>query len=132
LNKVAQKFPHTEEPTIMTDIHLTISQDSGELMAFDDDNNEITRCIVDEWINCQNNDFYDNAAAILRERLQKLHSVIDGMGLIKPFSFILENDEHEHFSELYLVDSDIRIIGGDFMAGLDEDLDKFFKELIKE
>jgi len=116
----------------MTDIHLTISQNSGELMAFDDDDNEITRCIVDEWINCQNNDFYDNAAAILRERLQKLHTVIDGMGLIKPFSFILENGEHEHFSELYLVDSDIRIIGGDLMAGLDEDLDKFFKELIKE
>jgi len=132
LNKVTQKFPHTEEPTIMTDIHLTISQNSGELMAFDDDDNEITRCIVDEWINCQNNDFYDNAAAILRERLQKLHTVIDGMGLIKPFSFILENGEHEHFSELYLVDSDIRIIGGDLMAGLDEDLDKFFKELIKE
>ena len=29
----------------MTDIHLRASQDSGDLMAFDDDDNEISRCV---------------------------------------------------------------------------------------
>ena len=32
-NKVSQKFPSTEEPVIMTDIHLSVSQDTGELLA---------------------------------------------------------------------------------------------------
>lgn len=132
LNKVAQKFPSTDEPTIMTDIHLTISQDSGELMAFDDNDDEITRCVIDEWINSQDDNFYDNAATVLRGRLQKLHSTVDAMGVLKPFSFVLENDEHEHLSELYLVDSDIKIIGGDLMKGLDDDLDRFFSELMSK
>ena len=35
IRKIAQKFTSEEEPTIMTDIHLSISQDTGELLAFD-------------------------------------------------------------------------------------------------
>lgn len=132
LSKISQKFPETEEPVIMTDIHLTVSPDSGELMAFDDNDDEITRCVIEEWINNNDEHFYDNAAAILRERLRKTHAVVDSIGILKPFSFILETDEHEHFSELYLVDSDMEIIGGDLMQGLDEELDKFFDELISQ
>ena len=60
--KVSQKFPSTEEPVIMTDIHLSVSQDTGELLAFDDNDNEITRCVVDQWINCKEQDFYINIA----------------------------------------------------------------------
>ena len=43
IRKIAQKFPYSEEPTHLTDIHLRVSQDSGEMLAFDDDDNEITR-----------------------------------------------------------------------------------------
>ena len=50
LKKIAQKFPSTQEPIVMTDIHLRVSQFSGDLMAFDDEGNEITRCVVEEWI----------------------------------------------------------------------------------
>lgn len=132
LNKIVQKFPKTDEPTIMTDIHLTVSQDSGELMAFDDNDEEITRCVVDDWINNQNDDFYDIAASVIRGCLQKMHADIDNIGILKPFSFILEDDEREHVSELYLVDSDIKIIGGDLMKGLDKDLDTFFENLLQE
>jgi hypothetical protein len=37
INKIAQKFPSTDEPSVITDIHLRAIQDSGELLAFDDD-----------------------------------------------------------------------------------------------
>lgn len=56
---------------------------------------------------------------------------VEHMSILKPYSFVLETDEREHVSELYLVDSDIKIIGGDLMKGLDEDLDKFLDELLK-
>ena len=49
IRKVAQKFPAPEsddETSQMTDIHVRVSQDSGELLAFDDDDNEITRCVA--------------------------------------------------------------------------------------
>lgn len=132
LNKIVQKFPPADEPAIMTDIHLVISQDSGEMRAFDDNDDEITRCVIDQWINYQDDDFYDGAASLLRKKIEDMHPDIDNMGILKPFSFILETDEHEHYSELYLVDSDIKIIGGDLMNGLDEELDKFFNDLINK
>lgn len=131
IKKVSQKFPNVEEPTIMTDIHLTVSQDTGELMAFDDNDNEITRCVVDQWINCTDADFYDSVANILRKELGRLSGVLEDLCILKPFSFILETDEREHYSELYIVDSEIKIIGGDLMAGLEEDLDDFFDKLFK-
>lgn len=131
IKKISQKFPNVEEPTIMTDIHLTVSQDTGELMAFDDNDNEITRCVVDQWINCTDADFYDSVANILRKELGRLSGVLEDLCILKPFSFILETDEREHYSELYIVDSEIKIIGGDLMAGLEEDLDDFFDKLFK-
>ena len=45
IRKVAQKFPaqpSDEDNTVLTDIHVRVSQDSGELLAFDDEDNEIT------------------------------------------------------------------------------------------
>ena len=33
INKIAQKFPAQEEPTLFTDIHVRASQDSGDLLA---------------------------------------------------------------------------------------------------
>ena len=43
LKKIAQKFPNNDEVSALTDIHVRVSQDSGEMLAFDDDDNEITR-----------------------------------------------------------------------------------------
>ena len=44
---------------MITDIHLRISPESGDLMAFDDDENEVTRCVIEEWIDYKNENFYD-------------------------------------------------------------------------
>lgn len=131
IRKVAQKFPAADEPTTMTDIHLSLSQDTGELLAFDDNDDEITRCVVNEWIDSKEPDFYDGAAETMRSVISRLHDCVDNMCILKPYSFVLENDEREHVSELYLVDSDIKIIGGDLMKGLDDDLDKFLADLMK-
>jgi hypothetical protein len=49
IKKIAQKFPTDEETSILTDVHLRISQDSGEILAFDDNDQEITRCVVQCW-----------------------------------------------------------------------------------
>ena len=132
IRKIAQKFPYSEEPTHLTDIHLRVSQDSGEMLAFDDDDNEITRCVIEEWIDNKDDDFYSNITTILRQALKKLNKVIDRMGLLKPYSFVLEDDEKENIAELYVADNDTIIITGELMEGLDKDLDSFFTELMKD
>ena len=50
IRKIAQKFPYDEETSIITDIHLRVFQDSGEILAFDDEEREITRCVIEQWI----------------------------------------------------------------------------------
>ena len=132
LKKVVQKFPCDEKNACRTDIHIRISPESGDLMAFDDEDKEITRSVVEEWIECRDDNFYDVAVGLLRERLNTMAAEIDRMGLLKPFSFVLENDDKEHVAELFVSDDDINILGGDIMDGWDKDLDKFFDELMKE
>ena len=135
IRKVAQKFPTPEsddETSQMTDIHVRVSQDSGELLAFDDDDNEITRCVVEQWIENKDEDFYDEVAKLLRDVLRKQADIIDHLGILKPYCFVLEDDDKEHIGELYLADDDTIIVGGDLMENLDNDLDNFLNDLLKE
>ncbi len=132
LRKVIEKFPPTEEPTVLTDIHLRVSQESGELAAFDDDDHEITRSVIEQWIDYKDDDFLEGAANTLRTALGKHKKQVEAMGVLKPFSFVLEDDEREPIRELYLVDDDLVIISDDLMADLDKDLDSFLDKLLKE
>lgn len=132
IRKIGQKFPSTDDPTLLTDIHLRVSQDSGELLAYDDDENEITRCVVEEWIENKDDAFYEGVTHILRHELKRLEKVVEDYGLLKPFHIVLEDDEKESLAELYIADGDTVIIsGGDLMPGLDKELDRFLKDLMK-
>ena len=132
LHKVIEKFPPSEEPNIISDIHLQVSQESGELRALDDDEREITRCVVEQWIENKEDSFYHDVASVLRTAINHLKEKIDTMSILKPFSFVLEDDNNETIAELYLVDDDIVIINEELMVNLDEDLDRFLENLLKE
>ena len=132
IRKVAEKFPPSEEATLLTDIHLRVSQDSGEMLAYDDDDNEINRCVVEQWIENKDDDFYQNVAATLRSSLHKQKEKIEQMSILKPYSFVLEDDDKETIEELYLVDDDTVILHEELMAGLDKDLDEFLEQLLKD
>ena len=66
LTKAASKFPEGAEPLPLTDILIQVKQESGELLVFDDDDNELTRCVVDEWIGNNNDSFYDDALEVIQ------------------------------------------------------------------
>lgn len=132
IRKIAEKFPASHEATDMTDIHLRVTQDSGELLAFDDDDNEITRCVVEQWIANKDDDFYDSVAALLHKSLEKNQNIIDTMSILKPFSFVLEDDDKENLGELYIADDDTVIINPEIMSDLDEDLDSFLETLLRD
>ena len=104
IRKIAQKFPANEDTSLLTDIHIRVLQESGEILAFDDDDQEITRCVVEQWIDNKDEDFYDQIAVILRNIFKRVHSEVDNLGIIKPYSFVLENDDKENVAELYIAD----------------------------
>lgn len=132
VKKIAQKFPKSDETSMLTDIHIRVFQDSGEMLAFDDDEAEITRCVVEQWIDNKDEDFYDQVLLILRNQFKRHRKIIDDFGILKPYSLVLENDDREHMGELYLADDDTIIVSGDLMEGLDKELDDFFNELMKK
>ena len=132
LRKIAEKFPASEEATTMTDIHLRVTQETGELVAFDDEDNEITRSVIEQWIDNKDDDFYHEITPVMRKCVEKHKRDIEQMSIMKPFSFVLEQDDKEAVAELYLVDDDTVIIDPDLMEGLDEDLDKFLENLLKD
>ena len=132
IRKVADKFPATQEASIFTDIHIRVNQETGELVAFDDDDREITRVIIEKWINNQDDGFYDAVAKQLRKCIEREKKLVENMAVIRPYSFILEDEDKENIAELYVVDDDTVIIDPDLMEGLDKDLDYFLEKLLKE
>lgn len=132
IRKTAQKFPADSETSILTDIHIKVSPDSGEMITYDDDDQEINRCVVEQWIDCTDDDFYSHVTTLLTHTLKRMSETVDAMGIMKPFSIILEDDDRCMISDLYLADDDTVIIGEDLMQGLDSDLDSFFDKLMRE
>lgn len=132
IEKTICKFTGSDESVVFTDLHFRVIPDSGELLSFDDNEEEINRCVINEWIDNTDDSFYHQVAALLRQRLQTHSTHIEKMGISKPFSFVLEDDEHETIAELYLADDETIILGGDLMEDLNTDLEKFFENLMKE
>ena len=132
IKKVSQKFPQDEETSLVTDIHIFLSPESGEMLAYDDDEKEITRCVIEQWIENTDEHFYEEAGKAIRHCCEHMRNVLEKMGIMKPFSIVLENDEHENIAELFLADDDTIILGGDLMDGLDKDLDQFLSKILSE
>ena len=131
LRKVAEKFP-SEADLMLTDIHLQVKPESGELLAFNDDMDELTRVVVEQWIDSPEENFYDEAAAILKPCIAHMRPEIDKMAVLHPFSFVLIDDERETLYDLYLVDDDEMILDTELLKGLDKDLDDFLANLLKD
>ena len=54
------------------------------------------------------------------------------MTILKPYSFVLVDDEKETIAELLLMDDDTLLVNEELLKGLDEELDSFLKELLEK
>ncbi|MDD7303189.1 MAG: hypothetical protein SPF56_03175 [Bacteroidaceae bacterium] len=130
IRKIADKFP-ASAAAVLTDIHLQVKPQSGELLAFNDDDVELTRVVIEQWIG-KDDDFYDTAAEEIREALSELrHDVVNHMNIMHPFYFVLVDEDHETLRDIYLVDDDSLILSGSLLEGLDKDLNSFLDQLMK-
>ncbi len=122
------------EQTIVTDIHILPKQDSGELCIFNDDEEELSKVIVEEWVENDTEDFSQNVERILRATLNKLKEagVFDNLTLLKPYSVVLVDEEKESITDLLLMDDDTVLVNDELLKGLDEELDDFLKKLLED
>ena len=131
LKKAATKFPNDAENMPLTDIYLQVKQESGELMVFNDDDVELTRCVVEEWMGNSSETFYEEIQPILVQVIKSLQSTWEKLPVLKPYSFVLTGEDGETISDLYLIDDDLLLLDGDLMKGLSDDLDAFWTDLTK-
>ncbi len=129
LKKTAAKCPTLADDPMLTDLYLQVKQESGELLIFNDDDQELTRCVVEEWIGNNDEKFYDDIQPVLRQAIEAQKELVDGINILRPYSFVLVDDEFETIAELYLVDDETLIINHELMEGLSDDLEKFWQEL---
>ena len=133
LKKTAEKFAAiSQEDAVLTDFYLLVRQESGELLVFDDDEREITRCVVEEWIGNSSEDFYTAIQPVLQAALKRCAPLLEEMSVLRPCSFVLLDDEQQTVAELFLIDDDTMILGQDLMVGLSDDLDAFWQKLSAE
>lgn len=134
IRKAISKFTCGCEQTIVTDIHIQPNQNSAELIIFDDEDDELINVSIDEWSAYESDDFYENAERILRPILcrMKENGVFDNLTILKPYSFVLVDEERETVAELLLMDDDTLLVNDELLKGLDEELDTFLKELLEK
>lgn len=135
LREAIDKYIADGEKTVVTDIHLQPKQDSGELVIFNDDDEELSRTIIEEWVDYNEDDFYTIAERILRGEINSLKEAgfLDKLDIMKPYSFVLVDDDKETVAELLLIDDDDTLfLNDELLKGLDDELDAFLKDLLEK
>lgn len=128
------RYASEGDETVVTDIHLQPNSESGELIIFDDDDQELSRTIINEWVEYESDDFYTVVEPILRAEVEALKESgkLEKLCLMKPYSFVLVDEGKETVAELLLVDEDETLLLNDeLLKGLDEELDAFLKDLLE-
>lgn len=133
LKEALSRYVGKEENSAVTDIHLQPRQESGELLIFNDDDEELSRALITEWAEYENDDFYAQTENLLRGMLVKMKDEVafSQLNLLKPYSFVLVDEDKETLAELLLIDDeDTLLLSEDLLKGLDEELDAFLNDLL--
>ncbi len=134
INKAIQPYSQAHSITEVTDFHLQPNQTTGELTIYNDEDRKLASVIINQWINYDGDDFYDVVERILHSELNKLNEngKFEALSVLKPYSFVLVDEDKETISDLLLVDDDTLFIDDELLKGLDQELDSFLKELLEK
>lgn len=133
IKKAVSRYNCACDQTIVTDIHLQANPSSGELVLFNDEDEELARTVIEEWVNYEGEDFNSDTEKILSTLLNEMNNAgdFDKITILKPFSFVLVDEDKETLAELLLIDDDTLMVNDELLKGLDEELDEFLKKLLE-
>lgn len=120
--------------TFLTDIHFMLDPQTGELTLYDDDDHMLGSALVSEWAGLPSEGIWPEVERGLSSILSgmKARGELDGLDIIKPYSFVLVDEDHETLSELLLVDDDTLLLSESLLHDLDTDLDNFLHDLMED
>ena len=134
IQKAVGKYGCNCEQTVVTDIHLQPDQPSGQLNIYNDDDEELANVMVEEWATYDGDDFLENIEPGLRSILCRMKDAgdFDKVTILKPYSFVLVDEDKETVAELLLIDDDTLLVDDELLKGLDKELDEFLKNLLEK
>lgn len=134
IKKAIAGFMPDSGNSFVTDIHFLPDSKSGELIILDDEDNELATTTIEEWTNYKQENFYEEVEQTLGNILKKLNNSesFNKLTILKPYSFVLVDEDKETISELLLMDDDTLLINDELLKGLDEELDSFLKDLLEK
>ncbi len=123
-----------EGQEVLTDFYLHVNGDAGELEILDDDDRVLAQLSVPEWTGLPAKEPERECKRELGRILRRIREqgVLENLCILRPYSFVLVDDRRETLAELMLVDDDTLAFDGDLLTGLDEELDRFLEDLMKE
>jgi hypothetical protein len=118
----------------VTDIHLQPDQTSGQLTIYNDDDEELANVMIEEWATYDGDDFMENVEPNLKSILCRMKDAgdFDKVTILKPYSFVLVDEDKETVAELLLIDDDTLLVDDELLKGLDKELDEFLKNLLEK
>ena len=128
------KYAVKEAVPVITDIYLQPQLTTGALVVLNDDDEVLAKTVVQEWVNPVYEDFYEGAEADLRKVLADIQQagLLNSLSLLKPYSFVLVDEDKETLADLLLVDdAETLFLSDELLKGLDEELNAFLKDLLE-
>ena len=135
LKEAISRYVSDSDNPVVSDIHLQPCAGSGELIVFNDEDEELARTIIEEWVDNAEDDFYAQVEPLLKSHVTRLkeEGALDSLNLMKPYSFVLVDEEKETVADLLVVDDEETLLLDDeLLKGLDAELDAFLKELLEK
>ena len=131
IRKAISKFT-AEEESFVTDIYLQANAANGVVKLFDDEDNVLGHTSVKEWVAYEGDDFDEQVTDTLTTILNNMKKAgeLDNLQILKPYSFVLVDEDKETIADLLLLDDDTLIVTDELLKGLDEELNDFLKELL--
>ena len=122
IKKAVSRYNCACDQAIVTDIHLQVTPNIGELSIYNDDDEVLANTTIEEWGTYDGNDFNKDIERILSGLLNDMKNAgdFDKMTILKPFSFVLVDEDKETLAELLLIDDDTLLVNEELLKGLDE------------
>ena len=91
----------------------------------------LARVHIKEWEGEHNEEVYEKE---LQSLLTKMHreGAFDSLNIVKPYSFVLTDEDGQSIVDLLIIDDDTLILSADLLEGFDEEMNSFLKKLLEE
>ena len=121
----------TAEETTVTDFHIKVNSENGDLTVSDDDDKNLARVHIIEWEGVHDYELFEKELRSILARMQE-NGTFENMNIAKPYSFVLTDDDDAAIVDLLIIDDDTLILSEDILAGFDEEMNEFLKQLLEE